>query len=251
VNLKAEAGSDRGGPRTGRTANRMDRIGALQSIIDRLHARTYLEIGVASGDCFLPLRARRKIAVDPVFDITREKKLKWMARNPYNVTARYYQIPSDHFFDNVGLTHRLDVVFIDGLHTYAQSRRDVENSLSRLSQGGVIVMHDCNPPSAVAATPLGSYDYAALSRHPDWTGEWCGDVWKTICYLRACRNDLKVFVLDCDLGLGIVTRGANRNRLDLTAEELRQLTYDDLAKNRVKLLDLKVEDRLFEFLASI
>jgi hypothetical protein len=114
----------------------------------------------------------------------------------------------------------LDVVFVDGLHTYQQALKDVNNSLINLNEKGVIIIHDCNPPHEAAAYPADSYDHAASLSLPGWTGEWCGDVWKTICYLRSHRNDLKIFVLDCDYGLGIVMRGEPDNDLDITEDEL-------------------------------
>ena len=60
---------------------------------------------------------------------------------------------SDEFFAKASLPFRFDVVFIDGLHTYEQSRKDAENALGVIVEGGVIIMHDCNPPNAAAAQP--------------------------------------------------------------------------------------------------
>jgi len=228
----------------------MNRVEVLQRIIDKTRAHTYLEIGVEAGDCFLQIKARRKFAVDPNFNITTEKKIKWMVRNIFNVTARYYQSTSDGFFAKFNTNKGLDVVFVDGLHTYQQSLKDVQNALDCLRKGGVIIMHDCNPPNEVAAIPADFYDYRTLSSLPGWSGEWCGDVWKTICYLRSSRDDLNVFVLDCDRGLGIITRGKPETRLELTEEKLDRLTYDDLAKNRAAFLNLKDESFLFQFLNS-
>lgn len=62
------------------------------------------------------------------------------------------------------------------------------------------------------------------------------------------RKGLHVFVLDCDYGLGIVTRGSLDTVLAFTEEELDRLTYSDLERNREKLINLKSTDFLFEFM---
>ncbi len=94
-----------------------------------------------------------------------------------------------------------------GLHTYEQSFKDVENSLRCLNARGVVITHDCNPQSEAMARPLRLMGYAPGSNQQDWGVEWNGDVWKTICRLRSTHDDLNIFVLDCDKGMGIITRG--------------------------------------------
>lgn len=229
----------------------MNSVDVIQRIIDKKMSHTYLEIGVADGASFFPIKARQKIAVDPNFTFSKKIKIKWSLKNFHNIAARYYESTSDSFFANARLSYPLDVVFIDGLHTYRQSLKDVNNSLSNLNEDGVIVMHDCNPPHAAAAYPADSHHLPASLNLPGWTGEWCGDVWKTICHLRSQRRDLKIFVLDCDYGLGIITKGETDNCLNLTKDDLDKMTYDDLAADRTNLLNLKDRSFLIEFLKTI
>jgi hypothetical protein len=116
----------------------------------------------------------------------------------------------------------------------------------------VVVIHDCNPPHRAAAHPSQlSQKQAAELKIPGWTPEWCGDVWKAICYLRSQRNDLRVFVLDFDYGLGIVTRGKPDNRLNLSEEELNKMTFEDLLRDKTNLLNLKGKSYLSEFLERL
>jgi len=229
----------------------MKRIEVVQRIMDRKKARTYLEIGVSNGTNFFRIKARKKTAVDPHFRFSAKRKVEWVLKNPRNLGARYCECTSDDFFASIGPADRFDVVFVDGLHTYGQSLRDVTNSLAHLDEGGVIVMHDCNPLSEAAAHPAESFAQAAALNLPGWEGSWSGDVWKTICYLRSQRNDLRVFVLDADGGLGIVTRGKPESPLQLTEEALDRMTYQDLAGDRKSLLNLKDESYLFEFLKAL
>ena len=96
-------------------------------------------------------------------------------------------------------------------------------------------MHDCNPQTAGAA-----------GRFEDWeTGEWNGDVWRTVIHLRSQRPDLNVFVLDCDQGLGIVTRQKPESTLDFTPDQIQNLTYSSFNQNRKAWLNLKKEEAYF------
>jgi len=206
---------------------------------------------VRCGANFFPIKARQKIAVDPHFEFTRGERVKWTFNNLSNITAKYYTISSESYFANTKNAYPPDVVFIDGLHTYQQTVRDVNNSLSNLNEHGVIVLHDCNPPHETAAYPADSYDHAASLNLPGWTGEWCGDVWKTILHMRSSRNDLRIFVLNCDYGLGIITRGEPENCLTLSEHDIATMTYDEFSRNRKSLLNLKDKNYIFNFLQTI
>lgn len=164
---------------------------------------------------------------------------------------KYFRMESDVFFDTqkpMLSEYGIDVAFIDGLHTFEQSLKDVENTLNHLNTNGVIVLHDCNPLSKAAAYPAQSIDEVRKINPPGFDGVWNGDVWKTIAYLRATRKDLNVFVLDCDFGLGVVTRGTPENMLEYSAEAVRNLSYRDLSENRKPLLNLKDARFIEEFL---
>ena len=229
----------------------MNRTEVIQKILDKKKSPGYLEIGVDSGNNFFLIKARRKIAVDPNFTFSRKRKINWMFKNRHNLFAKYYRGTSDNYFASKINSHRLDVAFIDGLHTYQQSLKDSINALSHLKDNGVIVVHDCNPPNEAAAYPAQSYDNAASLNQPGWTGIWCGDVWKSICILRSTRKDLKIFVLDFDFGLGIITRGEADNCLNLSPQDIDRMTYKEFSQNRTELLNLRDENFFFEFLKTI
>jgi Methyltransferase domain len=228
----------------------MLRTDVIQKIIDKKKATRYLEIGVNNGDSFFPIEIAHKVAVDPSFAFSPERKLEWIAKNQCNGTAEYIDATSDDFFANAPI-EKFDVAFIDGLHTYEQSLQDVLNTLDNLNENGVIVMHDCKPPHVPAACPAPSLQAAIDMNVPGWDGIWCGDVWKTICHLRSHRKDLRVFVLDCDFGLGIVMKGKSDIDLNLTKAALDTMTYDDVMNGKENLLNLKDENYLFEFLDTI
>ena len=210
------------------------RVAIVQAEINRFSAARYLEIGVKNGVLFLHVRARRKIGVDPMPAVPAWKR----ALHP-NTLLRGCLIAatSDAYFARLRPDQRFDVVFVDGDHAYRQSLRDVENALARLTPGGVILVHDCNPKTARAASP-----------DPREVGEgaWCGDVWKAIAHLRASRPDLSVETLDVDFGIGIIRpqRAGERPALDLDTASLDGMRYADLEANRAELLGLRAPPRL-------
>jgi hypothetical protein len=231
----------------------IDRMYVVQEIIKKTRAKVYLEIGVREGECFLRIRAPKKIAVDPQMLISPKKKRKYYFKNLSNIFNQYFEMTSDDFFKN---NHKslnsqgLDVVFIDGLHTFGQSLRDVQNALKYLKDDGVIIMHDCNPLSEAAAYPAQSYQDAEILNIPGFTGEWNGDTWKTIVYLRSGRKDLDVFVLDCDQGLGIIMKRKPESVLSYSPEAINHLSYKDLDSDRKNLLNLKSQEYFHEFLQT-
>ena len=80
----------------------------------------------------------------------------------------------------------------------------------------------------------------------------CGDVWKTIVHLRATRDDLRVFVLNCDYGLGIIRPGTPGSALvGVAVEEIADMTYRDLVRHREDYVNLKPVAYLDDFLARL
>jgi len=223
----------------------MTRVDVINYLLQGRHQATYLEIGVRRGDCFCEIRARRKFAVDPVFQIKRWRY--WGLKNI--LSASYFECTSDNFFNKrIDSTQvsEFDVIFLDGLHTYEQSFKDVQNSLRYLKHNGWIVLHDCNPPNATAALPAESYK-DALERFDlsPSKGAWNGEVWKTVVRLRSEEANLRIFVLDCDEGLALIQRGTPESRLSYTPGDISLMSYRDLDRRRRELLDLRSPGHLY------
>jgi spermidine synthase len=229
----------------------MNRITVINAILKSAGGGTYLEIGVDYGLSFVCVRAEKKIALDPQIRLLPFLKIL----DVFSVKERcYFQLTSDEFFEKhfaVLEPGGINVAFVDGLHTYGQSLRDCHNCLEHLSPGGVIVVHDCNPQTKAAASPVGSIQEAKRPALPDWTTQWSGDVWKTIVNLRSTRPDLEVMVLDCDYGIGLIRKSRAENPLRYSEEEITEMTYADLEANRETLLNLKSPGYLFTFLDGI
>jgi len=181
----------------------MNRHQIINHIIKKNGYKRYLEIGVRKGHCFKKVVCDHKDGVDP-----RPQKHK--------VDIEYI-MTSDDFFKSISSSHKYDIVFIDGLHERDQVLRDVYNSFDHLTEGGTIVMHDCNPES----------EYMTRFKRN-------GNVWEALVELRRNPN-LNVKVVDDDHGVGIITIGS-QEVLELTDNV--ELTYDFLESDRKNILNL-------------
>jgi len=126
----------------------------LNALIEKYNLKSYLEIGVQSTQQnFDKIKAPLRIGVDP--DVK---------DNPV-----VFDMGSDEFFDGMDKWTNItewDLIFIDGLHTADQVKRDFENSLRCLSDNGFILIHDVLPENEVGAMV------------PRETKQWWGDVYK-------------------------------------------------------------------------
>ena len=183
----------------------------------------YLEVGVDTGVVFLHVRAALKVAVDPQPRIARWK----LAAHP-NALLRGTIVPttSDAYFAGLADDVRFDVVFVDGDHSFGQARRDIDHALERLADGGVVLVHDCDPPTATAAGP-----------EPPGAagGPWCGETWKAIAMLRATREDLTATVLAIDCGVGRIERRPSELS-GIDPATITGLGFDDLRADRQRLI---------------
>jgi hypothetical protein len=230
----------------------VDRIVAAQSILDRFRDATYLEIGVNTGVSFIPIRARRKWGVDPNYILTAKRRLKYAVFSSLGIKVeRLFRMTSDEFFETkreMLLENGIDVCLVDGLHTYEQALRDVLNTLVNLKPNGVVLVHDCNPATELMALPAKSIEQLAKEDIAGWDGAWSGDVWKAVVHLRSLRDDLNVFVLDCDTGLGVVARGQPKRHTQYSEADIQAMDYKFLAGNRGELLGLQPPEYFDTFL---
>ena len=217
------------------------RLALIQALIDKNHYNNYLEIGVSIGTVFFRIRCRKKAAVDPEFGFNKFKIVSRSARlgNFSNLSAKYFEKTSDKFFEEDAgklYHHDLDICLVDGMHEFSYALNDIQHTLDHMSDNGVIVIHDCNPRGAENACSFNEW------KARGFTGEWNGDVWKSIVYLRSLRNDIDVFVADIDYGLGIVRKkpAANNSKLSFrNFEEIDALDFSQLEMNRQHWLNLQ------------
>jgi len=92
---------------------------------------------------------------------------------------------------------------------------------------------------------------SAATHHPTWTGEWCGDTFKALLQLRATHDDLEIFVVDCDCGLGVMRRGEPEVALDLSVAQVGEMSYAEFDADRSRLLNLKTTGYFREWIAQV
>jgi len=150
----------------------------LQVLHDRTQPRTYLEIGIRTGNS-MALSRTRSIGVDPFFKIDK----------PIQCDVQLIKATSDDFFagDNP-LAHfdgvPVDLAFIDGMHLSEFALRDFINIEPFMADTGVVVLDDVLPRNGLEA---------ARDRK---TEPWTGDVYKVVETLRRTRPDLVVLLVN-------------------------------------------------------
>jgi hypothetical protein len=196
----------------------------INYLIKKNQYDTYLEIGVNDGLCIRQIDIANKDGVDP----SPGSEVGGMVVPEVN-----YCMSSDDFFSSIDEHQKYDIIFIDGLHNSIQVDKDIINSLKHLNKNGIIVLHDCNPPT---------YELQAI---PRVTGLWNGDVWKSIAKLRCTRSDLKVSVIDTDWGIGIVHPGSQKIYDSLKFEDIKN-NWQYFDNNREEILNIISLDQFYE-----
>ena len=184
-------------------AMRYNRLAVVNLLMSGRPGGDYLEIGCAGNQLFDAVIARHKTGIDPVRGGThRMTSDAWFAANPQA---------------------RFDVIFIDGLHTYDQVRRDLVHALGATRQGGWIALHDM------------------LTR--DWVDEhvpqistagWTGDGWKCAFELAATAG-LDFRLIAIDHGVLVIKVGQPGIELSDMRVDLASRRFDYLHLNAGKL----------------
>jgi hypothetical protein len=178
-------------------------INIINSYILKYDYKSYLEIGIDEGICFMQISCQYKIGVDPNSE-------------SHCVT---HKMTSDEFFLQNRKT--FDLIFIDGLHHSEQVTKDIENAIKFLNNGGTIIVHDCLPKDEIEQII------------PRQTKVWTGDVWKSWVKFRN-RPDLRMHVFDVDYGIGIIQKGS---QIPFYIED-KDLTWENFQKNKEIWLNL-------------
>lgn len=158
----------------------MARIGVVGMFADLYQQARYLEIGVQHGHTFDQVSAARKVAVDPDFKFD----VPELKARPHNAGAIFHEVPSDEYFGNIhDPAEKFDVIFIDGLHTFDQTLRDLLNAADCLAPGGIIIVDDVMPPTYAASLTLNE-NLAYRAAQGIEQVDWMGDVYRLIYFLR-------------------------------------------------------------------
>jgi hypothetical protein len=144
-----------------------------------------LEIGLNRGKTFESVRAEVRDAVDPFPKIQ-------LGDLPEK--CQVFSETSDAFFEKDHGHQSYDLVFVDGLHTWQQTHKDILNSFIR-SPKAIILIDDVVPSDAISAVPDFEESLALRSIRKDSSVEWCGDVFKSIEAITRTQPNIKVLTL--------------------------------------------------------
>jgi SAM-dependent methyltransferase len=95
--------------------------------------------------------------------------------------------------DLVDANHCFDVVFVDPHHSYEASKVNIDFAYRLIKHGGVMVIHDVNPPSGKVTGEI-----FANKRY------WCGQTYQAFLDFIREKTELEYIVVDTDWGVGIV-----------------------------------------------
>ena len=202
-------------------------LAQMQRIHEYLKPRTYLEVGVFSGQSLRLANPRtRTIGIDPVPQLAQ----------PAGPMQTIHSITSDEFFAQHDVIaelggERVQLAFIDGLHQFEYALRDFVNIERVSNPDSVILIHDCYP-----------LDRKTASRKCE-TIFWSGDVWRLIPLLKKYRPDLSVKVIATPpTGLGLIQRldPSSRvlsDRMDELVAEFMALDYSILDEDKAAILN--------------
>jgi hypothetical protein len=150
----------------------------INALISSLQLKNYLEIGVNTGETFEKIIApvRHAVDVDFKYDYTSKK----------TENCKYFQMPSDDYFLGKDRLCDLDFAYIDGLHTFEQTLKDLLNVIAFSNEKTVIMIDDTFPSDWFSSLPDQQECYkhrrALLGDSFNWA--WNGDVFKLVPFIH-------------------------------------------------------------------
>lgn len=216
------------------------RIKAASAIND---ARHYLEVGVHDGRTFLHVDIECKDGVDPDFamDVKRHASEK----------HRFFRQPSDRFW--VSPHPRVyDVIFLDGLHTFEQTMRDLLCSM-RFAHGRTIwLIDDTLPCDVFSAIPDKERSFYERGRMNLPGFPWHGDVYKVVFAMHDLIPVLKYATITGSGNPQTVAWYSARTAFRPNAanwEAISRMSYFDIEPH-LHLFNVMDEERAFSLVRS-
>jgi hypothetical protein len=187
------------------------RTDLLNHLAEKYNLQRYLEIGVQDpAQNFDKISCYYRLSVDP------DPNAKAKVQNTSDEFFAWYQ--------EKNIDNKFDLIFIDGLHTAEQVKKDFENALKILSSNGFIVLHDCNPEKE---------EHTIVPRPTD-RGHWNGDVYRTAVCLSGLFQSDQFYTVDIDNGCGVLQYKGESLRFN----DIMEPNWDYFNTNRKELLNL-------------
>lgn len=208
----------------------MKRNEVIQAVLDCFESPAYLEVGVFHGQTFHKLEAAEKVAVDPNFRFDVD------AARAENPNAQYHRLPSDAYFATCE-GRFFEVVFLDGLHTFEQTLRDLMNAVAHLAPGGVIIIDDVKPTSYGASLPeLGQIKLVKAELNED--NNWMGDVYRLVYFIESFMPSYDYATVAENHGQLLMWRAPRHSIEYRSVESISRKTFADLL-HEIDVLKIK------------
>jgi hypothetical protein len=213
-------------------------------------ARSYLEIGVASGSTFFSVDFPSKVAVDPSFQFNPEDRKA--------VGTYFFPVPSNLFFSmlqtqNHGLENAIpfDIIFIDGLHTFEQSLTDFENSLEYSHDNTLWLIDDTVPCDAYSSLPDTDMSIRLCQQAGLKGWLWHGDVYKTIFAIHDKYPEISYCTVSSGNPQTILWKSKGNKRMPAfsSLQEIADLNFYDIFE-KAKLFMPVADDQFLDHIGS-
>jgi Methyltransferase domain len=204
----------------------------LEALARMNDAKTYLEIGVAKGNTFMNatfFELRHGVDPRPRFDTAVHG----------SDSVCFFEMTSDDFFVNhADPKQKYDIVFLDGLHTFEQTFRDLCCSQAHSHDDTIWLIDDVHPTDIFSAHPDQRLAYRYRERHGIPGKAWHGDVFKVVFAINDFFPNLSYRTV---VGNGnpqaVVIRRQRHEFAPVFGdfEQISRMTYYDFAENRHRM----------------
>lgn len=222
VSKSRPVGYQTNGTRADMDKIRSDRLNALSTING---AKRYLEIGVCHGETFFEVDVPFKVGVDPNFRFDYKAKI--------SREEQFYLCSSDEYFLGVEDQPPFDLIYLDGLHTYEQTLRDLINSFSLSHANTIWLVDDTVPTNVFASLPdqLECWESRKKLGLHDWS--WMGDVYKVVFFVAKMMPFINYRTYS-EHGQTVLWRTRNDRRKIceniVAVGDIGQMTYADMIR---------------------
>src|ERR1022692_701090 len=210
-----------------RRATVISRADVVQALADLYEEPCYLEIGVWLGETFHAVKATRKVAVDPKFKFAAQDR-------EAGDKVIYHETISDIYFGELASSdEKFDVIFLDGLHTFEQTLRDLLNAEAYLKPNGVVIIDDVMPNSYQAS--LREYERFAAVREATGSKDlsWMGDVFRLVFFIDTFFQQYSYATVLENHGQLVLwpERREAKSLIRRNVEQISRFEYSDLIRN--------------------
>ena len=204
----------------------MQRSKVIQSYVDLYVDANYLEVGVSHGTTFHAVKAAKKVAVDPKFQIP---------SGDWESTSEYHEITSDEYFLSLKDEGSLfEVIYLDGLHTFEQTLRDLMNAINLLRRDGVIIVDDVLPDSYHSSLPDVREHYAVKAAVAANDHSWMGDTYRLVYFVQSFLPMFDYATVEDNHGQLVLWRGKRKPGLfvERKVEDIARLDFRHIVMQR-------------------